>query len=205
MTAGVPPRPNAQCPKCGSGERHRLLWLYLKNRTNLFSDKLRVLHFAPEYAFHKAFKSLPNLEYINTDLNSPLAMVKMDITDISIPDGTCDVILCSHVLEHVPDDKKALRELFRVLKKGGWAILQSPVNQNLSKTFEDLQVVSPEDRKISFGHEEHVRVYGRDYKKRLEEAGFSVRLDWYVRELGENLIYEYGLHPDEPVYYCAKP
>ena len=96
---GANQRPNALCPRCGSLERHRLLYLYLKNRTNLFSDRLRVLHFAPEPVFRKILMSLSNLDYISADLDSPAAMVKLDITNIPSADDSFDVILCSHSLE----------------------------------------------------------------------------------------------------------
>ena len=125
---GVETRSNTRCPRCGSLERHRLIWLYLKNRTYFFTDNLKVLLFALEPIFEKTFKSMPNLDYVSADLNPALAMVKMDVTNILYEKDYFDVTLCSHVLEHIMDDKKAMRELFRVLKPGGWAILQSPVD-----------------------------------------------------------------------------
>ena len=195
-------RPNVGCPRCNSAERHRLLWLYLKNKTNFFSDNLKVLHFAPEYIFQKTLRFMSNLDYISADLNSPMAMVKMDITNILYEDNSFDVILCSHVLEHVVDDRKAMRELFRVLKPGGWGILQVPILRD--KTFEDLSIVSPEDRERIFGQKDHVRIYGRDYKDRLEEAGFTVKVDGYVRELGDDKIKKHGLSEDQDIYFCAK-
>lgn len=195
-------RPNVGCPRCNSAERHRLLWLYLKNKTNLFSDNLKVLHFAPEYIFQKTLRFMSNLDYISVDLNSPLAMVKMNITNISYQDNTFDVILCSHVLEHVIDDRKAIRELFRVLKPGGWAILQVPILRD--KTLEDPSIVSPRDRERIFGQKDHVRIYGHDYKDRLEEAGFTVKVDGYVRELGDDKIKKHGLSDDQNIYLCTK-
>ena len=196
-------RPNVGCPRCNSAERHRLLWLYLKNKTNLFSDNLKVLHFAPEYIFQKTLRFMSNL--ISVDLNSPLAMVKMNITNISYQDNTFDVILCSHVLEHVIDDQKAMRELFRVIKPGGWAILQVPLSNESDKTFEDPSIVSPRYREHIFGQKDHVRIYGRDYKDRLEKAGFTVKVDGYVKELESDRIRKYGLIVDENIYFCTKP
>lgn len=201
---GVKARENALCPKCESLERHRLLWLYLKNKTNFFTDKLRVLHFAPEYIFQKTFKPMPNLDYISADLLSPLAMVKMDITNISYEDNFFDVILCCHVLEHIIDDHRALTELFRVLKPSGWAILQVPIDLNRDKTFEDANIVTPKERERIFGQKDHVRIYGRDYKQRLEKAGFTVKVDTYVRELTDDMIKKYGLKKDEVIYFCTK-
>jgi len=205
LSYGVKARENALCPRCESLERHRLLWLYLKNKTNFFTDNLRVLHFAPEYFFQKTFKSMPNLDYISADLTSPFAMVKMDITNIVYEDNSFDVILCCHVLEHIIDDNRALMELFRVLKPGGWAILQAPIDLKRDKTFEDTNIVIPKDRERIFGQEDHVRIYGRDYKDRLEKAGFTVKVDAYGREMGDDMIKKYGLMKDEDIYFCTKP
>ncbi len=200
---GVKLRPNALCPRCHSLERHRLLWLYLKDSTNLFTDHLRVLHFAPEHLFNRAFKSLDNLDYTTADLDPNRAMIEMDITNITYEDNSFDVILCSHVLEHVMDDKKAMSELFRVLSPGGWAILQVPVLRE--KTYEDPAVVAPEERERLFGQRDHVRIYGLDYRDRLESAGFNVKVDGYVRKLGSAKIRRYGLSKGEDIYFCTKP
>lgn len=202
---GVKPRPNAECPRCNSLERHRLLWLYLRDRTNFFRDRLKVLDVAPMDFFQQRCKYLPNLDYISVDISSPIAMIKMDITNINLPNDYFDCIICCHVLEHVPDDKKAIMELFRVLKPGGWAILQSPVDPNLDETFENPNIISPEERERVFGQSDHVRIYGQDYKARLERAGFIVKLDNYVKELEDNIIKKYGLIKDEVIYFCIKP
>ena len=169
---GLVLRQNALCPRCGSLERHRLLWLYFRDRTNLFTDRLRLLHFAPERIFETVFKSLDNLDYITADLYSDSAMVKMDITDITYEDDSFDAIICSHVLEHIMDDRKAMREMLRVLKPGGWAIIMVPISRDV--TFEDPSIVTPEDRERFFGQWDHVRFYGQDIKDRLESAGFDV-------------------------------
>jgi SAM-dependent methyltransferase len=120
LTYGLSPRPNALCPRCGSLERHRLIWLYLAEKTNFFTARLKVHHFAPERCFQGRFKSMSNLDYITADLNSPFADRKIDITAIPFEDETFDCVLCSHVLEHVPDDRKAMREIYRILKRGVW-------------------------------------------------------------------------------------
>jgi SAM-dependent methyltransferase len=205
ITAGVNNRLNARCPKCNSFERHRLLWLYLKRKTNLFTDKLRVLHICPEYFFQKNLKSMPNIEYIGAGLAAPFATVEMDITDIDEPDNSYDVILCNHVLEHVQKDYKALKELFRVLKSDGWAILQVPVDFNREETFEDPSITSPKDREIYFGKDDHVRVYGLDYKNRLEKAGFRVKVEDYAQELGTEMIKQHCLQKKDDIYFCTKP
>ncbi len=201
---GVHPRPNAQCPRCESLERHRLLWLYLQQHTNLFTADLKLLHIAPEPVFQNKFQTMSNLDYISADLESPLAQIKMDITEIPYPDNTFHAILCSHVLEHVEDDRKALRELFRVLKPGGWAILQSPIDLKRDKTFEDPEIVSPGTRERFFGQHDHVRLYGRDYKDRLTEAGFTVRIDDFVKTLDTQAVEKYRLEKDEYIYFCQK-
>jgi SAM-dependent methyltransferase len=197
-------RPNALCPRCGALERHRLLVLYLKNRTDIFVHPLRVLHFAPESIFLKIFGRMPLLRYVTADLSSASADVKTDITNISCKDNSVDVVLCNHVLEHVADDQKAMRELCRVLRPGGWAILQTPMDRERSKTFEDPTIVSPEARERAFGQRNHVRIYGRDYKERLEKAGFSVKVDCYFQELAPDIVKKYGLQ-DEEIYFCTKP
>lgn len=194
-----------RCPACGSLRRHRLVWLYLQQCTNFFKDRLKVLHFAPEYVFQKVFEQMPNLEYISADWSSPRSMLKMDITNIEFPPNTFDVIITNHVLEHIPDDRKAMRELHRVLRPGGFAILQSPVNRNRPVTYEDPTITLPADRKRAFGQEDHVRVYGLDYKARLEECGFHVTPDDFGRTLGDEKIQQYVLPPaGELIYYCTK-
>lgn len=203
LTSSVHHRANSMCPRCLSLERHRLLWLYLTEKTNFFSAPLKVLHFAPELCFAK-FRRLSNLDYTAADLNSPLAAEVIDITAIPYPDSTFDVILCNHVLEHIPDDRLAMRELYRVLKPEGWAILQSPLNPSQAITFEDPAINTPEQREQYYGHHDHKRLYGQDYKDRLSEAGFHVTVDDFVRHLDADVIATYGLMRDEAIYFCTK-
>jgi len=200
---GVRKRPNVKCPRCGSLERHRLIWLYLKNRTNLFTSSLMVLHFAPEDIFQRHFRLLSNLNYVSADLYPSKAMLKMDITNIYFKDNTFDVILCSHVLEHIVDDRKAMLELFRVLKPGGWSILQVPIREDLNRTLEGDILTTAAERERIFGQSDHVRQYGLDYKDRLEEVGFKVKVDNYGEELGQELFEKYGLL-ERHVYFCSK-
>jgi SAM-dependent methyltransferase len=204
LDVGNPPRP-AACPGCDSRERHRLLCLYLSERTNLFRDRLRVLHVAPEDCLQPMLSRLDNLEYISADLASPRAMVRMNLTDIRFPDDSFDVILCSHVLEHIDDDRKAMRELRRVLRPGGWAILQVPVDGSRDATYEDPSVTDPIDRERLFGQSDHVRVYGRDYPDRLREAGFVVDIVPYVQLQGSEAARDSGLDAREEVYHCHRP
>jgi SAM-dependent methyltransferase len=167
-------RENVLAPGTLSLERHRLLWLYLKEKTHFFSSPLKVLHVAPEQAFYKRFKKLKNLDYTTTDLFSPLADIKADITDLPFDNNTFDVILCNHVLEHIPNDAKAMSELYRVMKKGGWGIFQIPQDLNRDITYEDFSITDPKERAVHFGQYDHVRIYGKDYFKRLTKVGFTV-------------------------------
>ena len=192
---------NRLCPNCLSLERHRLIWLYLKQRSNIFEDHLKVLHFAPEQPFLKRFKALKNLDYTTADLDSPIADLHLDVTNIDLPDNQYDVVICNHVLEHVNDVNKAFSEIKRILKPGGWAILMVPINPNVD-TWEDPTITDPEERKRNFGQYDHVRQFGRDYAQVLEKAGFTVDADRIYYDLtdeqrermrlarpGEELIY----------------
>lgn len=167
-------RENVLSPSTLSLERHRLLWLYLKDHTSFFTARNKVLHFAPEQAFYKRFKNLSNLDYTTTDLNSPLADVKADICALPFEDNSFDFVLCNHVLEHIPDDTKAMEELYRILRPGGTAILQIPQDLTREKTFEDDSITDPKERAGIFGQYDHVRVYGRDYFDKLRSIGFKV-------------------------------
>ena len=201
----VNPRPNALCPDSLSLERHRLLWLFLKEKTNFFSEKLKVLHIAPEQCFLKKFEGQHGKNYITADIESPLAKVKMDIHDIPFEENTFDVAICNHVMEHVDDDIRAMSEIQRVLKPGGWAIIQVPFFPPLpDKTFEDFSITEPKEREKVFGQDDHVRLYGKDYAERLASAGFKVREDDYVKRISEEKIRKYALPKEEIIYYCVK-
>ncbi len=205
LTFGVVPKPNAVCPRCTSHGRHRLLWLYLRDRTDFFRSNLKVLYFAPMNIFQHKMLKMKNLDYCSADIDSPLAMTKQDITDINIPDDSFDCIICYHVFEHVLDDEKAMKEVFRILRPGGWAILQVPIDQNRERTFEDPDVTTPEEREKVFGHWEHVRIYGLDYRERLAGAGFSVKEDRYATELDPQLARKYSIGTEEIIHFCTKP
>lgn len=190
-------RNNVLSPSTLSLERHRLLWLYLKNETNFFSNKLKVLHFAPEQAFYKRFRNMSNLDYVTTDLNSPLADVKADICNLPFENNEFDVILCNHVLEHIPDDTKALQELYRVLKKGGLGIFQIPQDLNRDISFEDNTITDRKERAKIFGQYDHVRIYGRDYFEKLREIGFKVSEVDYTSTFSDDDISKYCLAKGE--------
>ena len=197
-------RENALCPNCLSLERHRLMQMYLKEKTNFFTAKLKVLHIAPEHCFISRFEENKNLDYITADIESPLAKVKMDIHQIPFEANTFDVSFCNHVMEHVTDDIKAMSEIHRVLKPGGWAIIQSPLTAGLTVTFEDLTITDIKERERVFGQSDHVRNYGTDYGRRLEKAGFIVTEDKYVMELPKSVVDRFALPKDEIVYFCRK-
>lgn len=197
-------RDNVLSPSTLSLERHRLLWLYLKNETDFFTKTLKVLHFAPEQAFYERFKKLSNLDYTTTDLNSPLADVKADICDLPFADKTYDFILCNHVLEHIPDDTKAMQEIYRVLKPGGTAILQIPQDLNRQETFQDDSITSREERARIFGQYDHVRIYGRDFFQKLRSIGFTVEEVNYGAKLEISERDRYRLAEGEIIPVCTR-
>ena len=197
-------RPNVLSPSSLSLERHRLIWLYLKNNTSFFTAKKKVLHMAPEQCFLDIFKNLKNLDYTTADLYSPIVDVKADILKLPFEDNSFDFILCNHVLEHIEDDSKAMSELYRVLKPGGTGIFQIPQDLSLEKTYEDFSIVTPKDRAAHFGQYDHVRVYGRDYFDRLRRVGFKVDEVDYSRSISDDLVDRYRLVKGEILPVCHK-
>ena len=203
LPAGRRARANAMCPRCGALERHRLLWLYLKARTDLLTREQRMLHLAPERCLAGRLENLPHLEYVTADYNPAAGRVCVDITCAAFADDSFDSILCSHVLEHIPDDAAALAELHRMLRPGGWAVLQVPLDETRERTFEDPAVVAPAERERLFDQADHVRVYGRDYPLRLAAAGFEVHADRFAYELDEREVRIHALLP-ETIFVCRK-
>jgi hypothetical protein len=196
-------RQNVLSPSTLSLERHRLLWLYLKQETDFFSKPAKLLHFAPEQAFYKRFKKMQHLEYTTTDLNSPLADVKADICNLPFANNSFDIIFCNHVLEHIPDDTKAMQELYRVLKPGGMGVFQIPQDLSREHTFEDNSITDPKKRAEIFGQYDHVRVYGLDYFDKLQAVGFNVNPVDYTATMSTETIKSYCLAKGEllPVVY----
>ena len=164
-------------------ERHRLMWLFLQQRTNFFTEQLRFLHIAPEYCFIKLFKEMKNLDYITGDLISPWADVQMDVHDIPFADNSFDVVICNHVLEHVNDANKVMKEFYRVMKIDGWGIFQVPIDSNNPLTSEDKNITDPKERERLYWQSDHLRLFGLDYGKKLEEAGFKVTESDFINEL----------------------
>ncbi len=202
---GLSHRETRVCPRCGAQERHRALWLYMRERTDLLArSPLSILHWAPEYALQRSLSELPNAAYVSADLEGHEAMQHMDMTDVPFKDGAFDLIVCVHVLEHVPDDRRAMREMVRVLKPGGVAMLLVPIVLE-QPTLEDPAVVTPAQRKTAYWQEDHMRLYGGDFAERLEEEGFSVTVDRWVRSLDTATLERHGLFPMEDIYVAAKP
>ena len=201
----INPRSNALCPNCQSLERHRLIWLYLKSKTNFFSTSLTILHIAPEACFMPRFEKQHADGYITADIESPLAKVKMDIHKIPFDKETFDAVLCNHVLEHVENDKAALLEINRILKPGGWAILQVPFFSPVpDHTFEDNKITDVEERERIFGQRDHVRKYGKDYGQRISENGFDVIEDDFVNTFSKEEQQNFGLQKSEIIYKAVK-
>lgn len=220
-------RNNVLSPSTLSLERHRLLWLYLQNETDFFQSELdsnspisktkrlklrdtethstlKVLHFAPEQEFYKRFKKQTNIDYTTTDLLSPLADVKADICNLPFEDNAYDIIFCNHVLEHIPDDTKAMQELYRVLKPTGMGIFQIPQDLSRATTFSDDTIVDQKERAKIFGQYDHVRVYGRDYFDKLRNIGFKVVEENYTNKISPELVEKYCLAKGEIIPICFK-
>jgi hypothetical protein len=202
----VTSRENALCPHCLSLERHRLLWLYLERETTLFSSLPHLLHIAPEVCLMRHlkphYKSSPE-RYKTADLESPLADLHFDIQQIPLADESFDVVICNHLMEHVEDDLQAMRELYRILKKGGWGVLLSPVDLERATTYEDDSITDPEERTRIFGQYDHRRLYGNDFADRLREAGFEVEDLDYVTRLSAEDRNRFAL-PEDHIYVIHK-
>lgn len=201
---GLSHRATRVCPRCGAQERHRALWLYMRERTDLFAREISILHWAPEYALQRSLAQLPNAAYVSADIAGDEAMQHMDITDVPFKDDAFDLVICVHVLEHVGDDRAALREMVRVLRPGGVAMILVPIVLE-QPTLEDPSINTPEDRKRHYWQEDHVRLYGGDFRDRLAEEGFEVTVDPWIRTLDQATLDRFGLFPLEDIYVCAKP
>lgn len=213
---GLNKRTNAQCHNCDSLERHRLIYLFLSgiDTINIFDQNikpLRLLHFAPEKIFYDRLDINQSISYTPCDLFPGLydydgksKVKKVDITNIPFENQSFDLILCNHVLEHIPNDHLAMSELYRVLSEGGNGIFQVPIDYSRKETYEDWSITSPKKRKKAFGHSGHVRWYGQDYKNRLEKVGFKVNEIDIKSIFTSDEIFKYGLMKSERIYHCQK-
>jgi len=199
-------RANALSPSTLSLERHRLMWLFLRDETPFFkaTTKLKVLHIAPEQCFLDIFRKQKNLEYTTSDLESPIADVKADICDLPFKENEFDIIFCNHVLEHVPDDTKAIQELYRVLKPGGFGVFQIPQDLSRAETFEDNTITDKKERAKIFGQYDHVRVYGCDYFDKLRSIGFRVDEVDYTKKITSQQLNRFCLMQNEILPVCYK-
>lgn len=197
-----PERPTAVCPRCGALERHRGLVLYLERRTDLFAGGRSLLHIAPEPELQRRLRGRGGLEYVSADLASPYADVRADLVDLPFSADRFDCVLCSHVLEHVDDDRRALREIARVLRPGGWAAILVPVDLRRPGTHEDPEIVDPAARRRAFGQEDHLRAYGTDFEDRVREAGLAVHADDWLMRLDAETVRRFGLGYDV-IYRCT--
>lgn len=201
-------RDNALCTNCLSLERHRLLWLWLQRESDLFEKRPRLLHVAPEVCLmrhlRRAYKVGGNaVDYVTADLESPLADLHFDIQLIPLADESFDVIFCNHIMEHVEDDRRAMRELYRVMRRGGWGVILSPVELSRATTFEDDSITDEAERTRIFGQYDHRRVYGRDYADRLRGVGFEVEDLDYAASLSDDERARYAL-PADHLYIVRK-
>lgn len=206
----VTQRDNALCPNCLALERHRTLWLWLLRESDIGRGAValpRLLHVAPEVAlmrkFHKIYAAQP-ADYVTADLESPLADLHFDIQHIPLEDESFDVVICNHIMEHVEDDRLAMREIMRIMRKGGWGVILSPVDLQRDKTFEDDTITDEAERTRIFGQYDHRRIYGRDYAERLREAGFEVYECDYANLIPAKEKQLYAL-TDELLYIVRKP
>jgi predicted SAM-dependent methyltransferase len=198
-------RENVLCPYDLTLERHRLMWLYLRDHSDFFTaEKLNVLHIAPEQCFHKKFKGQKNLNYLTGDLESPIADLHFDLHDIPLEDNRFDVIFCNHVMEHVNDAHRCMTELHRVMKPGGWGIMQVPQDFSRNETYEDSSIVSPEDREKHYWQKDHVRLFGNDYPQWLEKAGFKVEIFNKESKYDLKLRERFRLQEKEILYIAKK-
>jgi SAM-dependent methyltransferase len=196
-------RATSHCPRCNAKARHRRIWLFLQDRTPLFSRPTRLFEIAPRYAFARRFARMANIRYVAADLRrGPFIAVRSDVQALALGDAVFDALLCVHVLEHVEDDGAAMRELHRILRPGGWALVSVPTDM-AEPTDEDASVTDPKERARRFGEEGHVRRYGYDVVKRLEVAGFDVEVD-LAADLDPAVVERYGLRLDENLFLCRK-
>jgi len=197
-------RAQALCWRCGAHERHRFTWLVLEGRPELLDRASSLLHFAPEHALERRLRGRPGLRYVTADLDPGKGELQLDLTALDLPDAAFDAVLCSHVLEHVPDDARAMRELRRILAPGGWALVMVPIDHGRATTYEDPSLTTPAQRREAYWQEDHVRLYAPDVADRLAAAGFDrVERVQAGAELGERTVLRHGLLAGEELHLCS--
>jgi SAM-dependent methyltransferase len=193
LSFGRPRRVNAMCPHCGALERHRFLWLYLQREKHILTTPARLLHVAPETTLRSLLERLPHLDYVTLDRFADDVTVRCNLEALTFADAAFDAVICYHVLEHVDDDRQAMRELARVLKPGGWAVLEVPIKESRARTDEDPTVADPVERFRRFGQEDHVRTYGIDFFTRLAESGFRVDARRYEEVFPADIVSRHAI------------
>lgn len=195
-------RANAICWRCGSHERHRALWLFMERRPDLLEGAASLLHFAPEWGLRRRFAQTPNLRYVTGDLDDPDVDLRLDITALPLPDDSFDAVVCSHVLEHVPDDRAAMRELRRVTAPDGWCLVMVPLDLDRAVTYEDPSIQTSEQRERAYWQSDHVRLYAPDIEQRLSGAGFTVARVVPSEAFGVELVDTCRLNPADYIWLC---
>jgi SAM-dependent methyltransferase len=194
---GHPPRYNAECPRCGSLERHRLLALAFKH-LGIFFNGANVLHFAPEAPIAKLIKRY-DVTYRSADVVPRHGSLALNIERIELPDTSVDVVIANHVLEHV-DDRAALREIYRILRPGGHLIASVPIVEGWPATYEDARINNPDARELYYGQRDHIRIYGRDFRARVAASGFAL----HDFTCGGPQTIRYALLHGECIFVCKK-
>ena len=198
-------RPGALCWRCGSHERHRAQWLLFERRPELLGGATRLLHFAPEWCLRRRLgeaAQASGFEYVTGDFDPQGVDLQLDVTALELPDEAFDAVICSHVLEHVPDDGAAIRELRRITKPGGWCLVLVPLDVDRAATHEDPAITAPEDRLREFWQPDHVRLYAPDLEHRLRVRGFSVEVIRPFELFGEETAKRAGLLASDWLFLC---
>lgn len=197
-------RTHCYCPNCRSKDRDRSLALFLDKELKISKEAYKVLHFAPEAIIERMLRPLDNLDYKTADLLMKNVDYQLDLLQLQIEDDQYDLIICNHVLEHIDNDLQAMQEIFRVLKPGGTAIMQTPIADKLATTLEDPEIIDPIARLETYGQADHVRLYGWDYPLKLRQAGFSLQVKYLQQILGTEAVREAAVIENEPFFIGKK-